>query len=232
LPFIKAFRQAKECDNVTEAIRQALKEKDVIGRGEERKTLRSLSWTKAQKRDGEHYRPGLVVEMNGRVEGFEIGERMTVIDADEDGVLVRGNDGIKQLPLEKPEAFQIYEWNEIEVAAGDKIRITANGYKEGQQHLTNGSIHTVVSIEEDGSLKLEDGNLVGKDFVNFAHGYVTTPHSSQGKTVDWVYVAQSSELSDETGDLKQFYTATTRGRKENMRAESERGSTLINSLPV
>jgi len=203
----------RECDNVTAAIREALKERGELGKSEERNVLRDLHWTTAQKRDSEHYQSGLVVAMNARVPGFEPGEYMTVMETGEDGILVRAGGKKRMLPLDKPNAFTVYERKQIELAVGDEIRITANGYKRGEEHLVNSTQHVIKKINRDGSLKLNDGTVVGKDFAHLAHGYVSTIHAAQGKTVDRVFVAQSPEFSEISGDVKQFYTATTRGRK-------------------
>lgn len=40
-----------------------------------------------------------------------------------------------------------------------------------------------------------------------------TSHAAQGKTVDWVFVAQSAQLSAAASDARQFLVSITRGRE-------------------
>jgi hypothetical protein len=54
--------------------------------------------------------------------------------------------------------------------------------------------------------------VVAKDFGNISHGYVTTSHSSQGKTIDRVLVAIGEE-SFPAASRQQFYVSASRGRE-------------------
>ncbi len=60
---------------------------------------------------------------------------------------------------------------------------------------------------------LENGWTVGKDFGHLAHGYVVTSHASQGKTVDRVFVGQSSQ-SFPASSREQFYVSASRAREQ------------------
>ncbi|MEO1279470.1 MAG: helicase C-terminal domain-containing protein, partial [Planctomycetota bacterium] len=51
-----------------------------------------------------------------------------------------------------------------------------------------------------------------KDFGHLTHGYCVTSHAAQGRTVDHLILAQSSDSAG-AADRKQFYTSVTRGRK-------------------
>ena len=55
--------------------------------------------------------------------------------------------------------------------------------------------------------------MVGKEFGHLAHGYVTTSHASQGKTVDRVLIAMGSE-SRPAINAEQFYVSVSRGRDQ------------------
>jgi ATP-dependent exoDNAse (exonuclease V) alpha subunit len=50
-----------------------------------------------------------------------------------------------------------------------------------------------------------------KDFGHIDHAYCTTSYSSQGKTVDNVFISQPSATFVAT-DAKQFYVSVSRGR--------------------
>ena len=85
--------------------------------------------------------------------------------------------------------------------------------KTGKKHrLNNGAIYEVASFKRDGGIELNNGWVVPKDYGHFNHGYVTTSHASQGKTVDKVLIAQSSQ-SFGASSQEQFYVSVSRGRK-------------------
>lgn len=203
-----------ECENVTHAIRETLKDRGELAEGKKWNILRNLSWTEAQKSDGHHYAPGLIVRITKPLKGFEMGKAMTVVAANEDGVLVLSDGKPKELPLSKAEYFSVFERDAIEISQGDRIRITANGRDMDDHRLNNGSLYTVKKLARDGSLVLENGWRLDKSFAHLDYGYATTSHAAQGKTVDCVLVCQSGLISVGATDAKQFYVSVSRGRKE------------------
>ncbi len=60
---------------------------------------------------------------------------------------------------------------------------------------------------------LANGWTVSKDYGHLAHGYVVTSHASQGKTVDRVFIGQSSD-SLPASSREQFYVSVSRGREQ------------------
>jgi hypothetical protein len=68
-------------------------------------------------------------------------------------------------------------------------------------------------INHEGKIVLENGWKLDREFKHLDFGYALTSHAAQGKTVDWVFVAQSAQLSQGASDLRQFYVSTSRGRK-------------------
>lgn len=218
-----------ECKVVTEAIRQELRKRNILGEGVKRNILRNLSWTEAQKSDPDHYEPGLVVQINKHQKGFALGERLLVISADENSVMVRNETEVKTLPIWNSEVFSIYERDAIQVCAGDRVRITANSYTDDEHRLNNGSLYTVRNVAEDGALTLDNGWKIAAHFPHLDFGYATTSHSAQGKSVDWVFVAQSADLSGDAGDIEQFYVSTSRGI-EGLEIVTNRINTLFESV--
>jgi len=203
-----------ECEEVTRAIRDKLKEEGVIGEGKEWQTLRNLSWTVAEKRDPRHYDTGLVAQITQHVEGFALGERLEIIEANEKTVRAKTAPGkIKNLPINEPGTFHVFKQQAIEVCRGDRIRITANGRSDDRHILNNGTFYTVKGFDPDGKMVLSNGWRLDNNFEHLDHGVATTAHASQGKTVDWVLVAQSGLLSSSASDAKQFYVSVSRGRK-------------------
>src|SRR5262249_18298492 len=109
--------------------------------------------------------------------------------------------------------FQTYRAATLKLAAGDRLRITANGYTaDGRHRLNNGSLFTVKGYTE-GNIVLDNGWGGGKDFGDIAHGFVGNSHASQGKTVDKVIIGQS-EPSLPASNLQQLYVSVSRGREE------------------
>ena len=203
-----------EGEDVTQAIRQALKEKNIIKEGKEWRTLRNLSWTVAEKRDARHYEAGQIVQITKPVKEFTKGEQLEVVELKHGAVRVRCKNGdLKSLPVWEPETFNVFKQQSIEVCEGDRIRITANGRSADNHRLNNGSLYTVDYLDPEGRIVLDNGWRLGKDFENLDYGYATTSHASQGKTVDWVLVAQSGLLSSSASDAKQFYVSVSRGRQ-------------------
>jgi hypothetical protein len=157
------------------------------------------------------------VQINDHVKGFALGEQVEVIGVREGMVRVRREDGyhsnIKALPLSMPEAFSVYERKKLEICEGDRLRITCNGRSADNHRLNNKDVHSVDYISHDGKIVLENGWKLDRDFKHLDHGYALTSHAAQGKTVDWVFVAESAQLSTWASDLRQFYVSMTRGRK-------------------
>ncbi len=202
---------------VTTRIREGLKAAGHV-KGKERKIeqLVSRGLTEAERQDPVNYVPGDAVRFHQNVRGgFKKGEAVAVVGRDEQGqVLVsRGKGEAVPLPLSAARNFDVYERRELHLAAGDRIRITRNGTTaSGKNKLLNGSLHTVAGFNRRGDIRLDNGEVVAKDFGHLAHGYCATSHASQGKTVDRVLVAVGPE-SFGAASKEQFYVSVSRGRE-------------------
>ncbi|PYJ63766.1 MAG: conjugal transfer protein [Verrucomicrobia bacterium] len=201
-----------EGERVTAQIRERLKQAGVL-RGNEREfiQLKNLQWTEAQRANTRSYQTGLVVQFHQNAAGFRRGERVTVTSQDEQGrVRVKHqSEETALLPLDQATRFQVYEPRSIALAAGDLIRITQNGFTKMKQRLNNGDLKKVEGFTKDGDLKLANGWVVSKDFGHWTHGYCLTSYSSQSKSVDCVFIAESSE-SFRAADREQFYVSASR----------------------
>ncbi|MEM8667415.1 MAG: AAA family ATPase [Planctomycetota bacterium] len=206
----------REGQEVTDLIRAGKRERGTL-RGAERalEKLRPLSLTDAEKQDSKNFETGHVIQFNQNVKGFKNGFRTSVELVDKAGIWVRNSKGDRQmLDLAKSDRFAVYKTEQIAVAAGERIRITRNGKTAGKQHaLNNGSLHTVRGFAESGDLVTSKGWLIPKDYGYLTYGYVTTSHASQGKTVDRVFLAQSSK-SFGASSREQFYVSASRGRQQ------------------
>ena len=202
-----------ECRDVTKGIRDALKERGLLKAGRNTQFLQNLSWTDAMKRDPDHYKCGMVVQINGHLEGYALGEKLEVVSVTESTVLGRAGNRIKELPLSEPKSFGVYERKSIELCAGDRIRVTSNGRTADGHRINNGNLFTVKRIDSQGRIVLNNGWRLEKEFGHLQWGYAMTSISSQGKDVDYVFLAQSPELSYAASDANQVYVSISRGRE-------------------
>lgn len=200
-----------EGERVTTRIRERLKAAGKL-RGEERKfiQLKNLQWTEAQRSDALNYHADMIVQFHQNLPGFRRGERVKVKRRDGRAVEVeRAGGDTALLPLDKAVRFQVYEERTIALAAGDKVRITQNGFTRDKQRLNNGELREVKGFMPDGDIKLANGWVLSKDYGNLTHGYCVTSYTSQSKSVDCVFVAESSE-SFRAADRQQFYVSVSR----------------------
>lgn len=191
-----------EGNEITAEIRARLKEKGIVGQDEQVfETLTPTGWTEAERGDPTRYTGDEVVQFVRNSGEHRAGDRVASVDFD---------------PAESPaKHFAAYLRGQTALAAGDTIRITANGKTADGHRLNNGSLYTIKGFDKDGGIVLGNGWVVGKDFGHFTHGYVSTSHASQGKTVDRVLVAMGGE-SIPAINAQQFYVSVTRGREKAM----------------
>jgi conjugative relaxase-like TrwC/TraI family protein len=202
---------------VTTRIREGLKQSGAL-KGKERKfdQLVSRGLTEAERQDAVNYQSGDAVRLHQNVRGgFRKGETVIVVGRDEKGQVLVERSGGKTVPLPLTAAkhFDVYERRELALAAGDRIRMTQNGTTaDGKGRLMNGTLHIVAAFDRHGRIVLDNGHVVPKTFGHLAHGYCTTSHASQGKTVDRVFIACGPE-SFAAVSKEQFYVSVSRGRE-------------------
>lgn len=205
-----------EGERVTGEIRGELKALKKVGTIErEVIQLKNLRLTEAERSDGRSYVPGMVIQFHQNAPGFRRGERATVLGRVENQISLRHANGTTSaLDLDRHRGaaahFNVYSSGALPVASGDRIRITQNGNTKDGHRINNGELYTVKNINEEGDLILTNGRILPKDFGNLAHGYCVTSHSSQGKTIDRLFVAES-EASLPAASREQFYVSASRG---------------------
>jgi ATP-dependent exoDNAse (exonuclease V) alpha subunit len=229
-----------EGQKLTDELRTEMKARGAIGKEKKFISWRSTGWTDAQKGDVRNYEPGMAIELNQNVKGFSRGEKVVVmkqrydqvaatrgqrrvIEAlqarESDELAVLRQDGSRStLPLEQAQRFDVFRAGELRLGKGDRIRITKNGEAkvEGQAkgtRLNNGDIFTVEGFTKDGDIRLEKGKLLPKTWAHMTLGYVDTSYSSQGKTVDRVFIAAGNESLPATNQ-QQWYVSASRGREQ------------------
>lgn len=173
----------------------------------------SLGWTREQMRRANEYQPGDVLTFHRTAGGFVKGEQVTVIRRDVNSLVVRAADrGEFEFDPRRLRGFDVGLGKELDVAVGDRLLIRAN-CKPAK--LKNGDVVEVSGFTTDGAITLADGRAVPANFQQFSHGYATTSHSSQGKTV-----ARGILLMAEDGlqaaNLKQAYVSNSRFQESQM----------------
>ena len=200
-----------EIERVNAEVRERLKETGHLDRHEATvETHRSLQWTEAQRRDFRNYEPGHVLTFHRATKDFAAGEWGEVVKATPERLTVRKlNREQVTISRKQVQCFDVAVVKPLPIARGEQLLIQGNQRKDG---LLNGQVVTVDAVKADGSVSLTNGRSIPRDFRRFTHGYCVTSQSSQGKTVDRVFVAVDSH-SGRAVNRKQFYVSASRGRK-------------------
>jgi ATP-dependent exoDNAse (exonuclease V) alpha subunit len=197
----------EEIDRVTETIRSLRKQAGKLGRSVEIGRDVSLSWTTAQKSDTRNFRPGQFLVFHRAVKGITKNETVEVAQVLDHRVMVRNARGeLQTITARQAKSFDVCERRVLEIAAGDRLLITANRREPGFR-ATNGEIVTVERVDQKGQVHLRDGRVLPPSFRQFAHGYAVTAHRSQGKSVDSVIISGDGMRRE------LFYVAATRGKE-------------------
>lgn len=191
----------REAARVTQEIRDRLRATGALtGTQREIPMLVSKNLTDAQRRDAASYEDGDVLVYHQNAAGHRKGERVLVDDH-------------APLPIDQAARFQAYSASSLGLAPGDLVQFTCNGSTiDGKHRLNNGATYTLKGFDRRGHLVLGNGWVVDRDYGHLTHGYTSTSHSAQGRTVDHVLIAQSADSIPASG-MEQFYVSVSRGRK-------------------
>lgn len=190
-----------EADRITAAIRAGLKERKKLGDDHVITGWVSPHWTDAEKTDPTLYEPGDMLQFHQNAPGFTKGDRLVI------GV------GVKP-PTALADRFEVYHPIKLELAVGDRIRVTAGGKtRDGKHRLINGAVYEIERFTKRGDVVINGGWVIDRDFGHLTHAYAVTSHASQGATVDRVFVGLSSQSFPATTD-RTAYVALTRGREQ------------------
>ena len=202
---------------VTEAIRNELKEKGLLGKTDKQITIaRNLGLKAEEKKDLVNYAEGQQLQFHKPAKGgITRGSKFDVVKATKEGVLVKSGENLTRIiPFSETDRFSVYQKETISLAKGEQIRVTKNSTSKDGKRLNNGTLLKIEGFTPEGSIKASTGKrklLLDKDHANLAHGYYSTSVGGQGVSVDEVLIMQTS-LSGKAANKEQFYVSASRGK--------------------
>ena len=200
----------EECDKLTDAVREKLKEAEVLrGAGRETEVFRSWNKPKAWLKDASNFQPGMTIGFIRNMKGVGKAGEVTRIEAVDGKQLVLAN-GKRIFAKGASDFIDVGEMRKIELCEGDLIQFRVN-LKANK--IYNGTLARVSADPGKVEILYSDGRPrelidMPENYAAFDYGWVTTSHKSQGRTAENVVVAAESL------DRKAFYVALSRGRNE------------------
>jgi hypothetical protein len=185
---------------VTGAVRVALKEQGRLSGERVLPVWVPAHLTDPQKADAANYAPGELVQFHQNAPGHRKGSRLVLGEAD-------------RPPVGHAGRFEVYRPAALALAVGDRVRVTSGGKTKDGHRLDTGMLLTVRGFTKRGDVVVDHGWVIDREFGHLAHGYCTTSHASQGKTVDKVFVGISAE-SLPAANRRTGYVSITRGREQ------------------
>jgi conjugative relaxase-like TrwC/TraI family protein len=216
--YVRTVRSGKTCLAIspvwaeihafTAEVRQRLKAAGLLQPSERYiEVVHSLGWTREQMHRVADYKPGDVLAFHRREAEFASGDLARVIRREGHSLVLRKADGVEcHLDPVKVAGFDVGLSHELVVAVGDRLLIRAN-CKPAK--IKNGDVVEVKDFSADGSLVLTDGRHIPSIFRQFSHGYATTSHASQGKTVARGLLLMA-DAGLQAANLKQAYVSSSR----------------------
>jgi conjugative relaxase-like TrwC/TraI family protein len=227
----------KQGNALTSEIRDKLKQQGIIGKNEIKvDRFINTNMTEAERSDWRNYRENQMIQFNQNTSKIKRGSLWSIDNIENATITLKNKNGDKQtLPMDKAKDFSVYHKTEISLAKGDKIVITNNSHDRTGKRLDNGTELEVSAINKVGKAIFKNPVskreiTLEKDFGHLAHNYFTTSHSSQGKTVDEIFISQPAATFSAT-DSKQFYVSVSRGR-ERARIYTDDSKELLRNAEV
>jgi conjugative relaxase-like TrwC/TraI family protein len=186
-------------------------------------TYQSYQWTEATRKDARRYKKGDVLAFHSESGGFRKGEYVAFEEQQGEKIIVRDEEG-RRFAFNPREVagFDVGLSRSLPVSNGERLLIRAN-LKENR--LFNGNIVEVSRVDEDGSIILKGGRNIPPQFRQFSHGYATTSHAAQGKTVNRGIVLMAAE-GIQAANLKQAYVSHSRFEESHVTYTTDRSAAM------
>ncbi|MEO9930122.1 MobF family relaxase [Rhodopirellula bahusiensis] len=201
-------------NEITERIRERLKADGKLGESVETSRLVNLNLTQAQRADPQSYQADdLQIQFTQNAPGIRRGSRYRVCRNNDELTIVSDNGSCLPLPFANADRFEVYRNEPIELAVGDRVRLTMGGKDERGKRLVNGKTDMVEKVFEDGSCQLKSGTRLSASHGHIAHAYTATSYRAQGADADVAIVALDSR-SLPAVHARSLYVAASRGKKD------------------
>jgi conjugative relaxase-like TrwC/TraI family protein len=199
-----------EIEAFTDVVRDKLKSEGLLSEKErEVMVTSSFGWTEAQRKRVENYKPGDILQFHRETVVFAKDEAVKMVEVRGERLVVERENGERYaFNPKRIHSFDVGEARKISVASGDRLLIRGN-LKANK--IKNGDIAVVVGFRADGSILLKDGRSLPGSFRQYTHGYATTSHAAQGKTVDRGILILG-EQGIRAANLRQAYVSNSRFR--------------------
>jgi len=199
-----------EIEAFTDVVRDKLKDEGLLSNTEREVTVTSsFGWTKAKRKQVENYKPGDVLQFHRETVVFAKDEAVKMIEVRGQRLVVERENGERYaFDPKRIHSFDVGEARKISVASGDRLLIRGN---LKAKKVKNGDIVEVIGFDADGSIRLKDGRSLPGSFRQYTHGYATTSHAAQGKTVDRGILILG-EAGIRAANLQQAYVSNSRFR--------------------
>jgi hypothetical protein len=143
--------------------------------------------------------------------GFKSGSAGKLRGMSDKHLLIEADNRIRPVPFKELDKITVCQPKELSLSAGDRLQLKANAQSQDGRRLANGELVTVKKIHADGSIALNDGRVLPKNYRQFVCGYAVTSYAAQGKTVDYVLFSDSAVKA--ATNEQQWYVTISRGRK-------------------
>jgi conjugative relaxase-like TrwC/TraI family protein len=199
-----------EIEAFTDVVRKKLKGEGLLSDKEREVTVTSsFGWTKAKRKQVENYKPGDVLQFHRETVVFAKDEAVKMVEVRGQRLVVERDNGERYaFDPKRTHSFDVGEARKISVASGDRLLIRGN---LKAKKIKNGDIVEILGFDTDGSIRLKDGRALPSGFRQYTHGYATTSHAAQGKTVDRGILILG-EAGIRAANLQQAYVSNSRFR--------------------
>lgn len=186
--------------------------------GRQVRILEPVDMTRAELKSARSYDIGQVVVPQRSYGNAVIkGEQLRVVDVGygrgQGTLTVQREDGtVTALHPSKESMLRVYQPESVEIAPGDRVRVSANDQAMGAH---NGERYRVATIDDRYITLERSGAIVRVDRARAAHlqhAYASTVHSAQGLTSGRVLVDANTRSL--TSNRAVFYVAISRAREE------------------
>jgi conjugative relaxase-like TrwC/TraI family protein len=176
-------------------------------------TVHPLKFTREERRRVRSYQAGDMLTFHQSWGAFQKHDSFLVLRREDRELVVRDDGGYEhRIDPSRTNGFTVGIARKIPVAKGDRLLIRANLPEAG---VRNGDLVEVAGFSEFGQIVLNNGHQLPAWFHEFSHGYATTSHAAQGKTVDRGILLMA-EAGLVAGNLKQAYVSNSRFRESQM----------------